>query len=103
MGTVTLEDVVHLAEQLTPDEQAALVKHLQARLQSAAPPYRLTREQVLAEFDRRKARGVFETAEILRNKYANPAIDLTEEELLGVIHEAATEWEKELDEFFGDD
>jgi hypothetical protein len=41
--------------------------------------------------------------ESLRNRYANPALDdLSDEELRATIHEAATEWEKELDEFFSD-
>jgi hypothetical protein len=40
--------------------------------------------------------------ESLSAKYANPALDnLSDEELRSSIHEAATEWEKELDELFG--
>jgi hypothetical protein len=42
----------------------------------------------------------FDDVESLRNKYANPALDaLTDAQLSADIHEAATEWEKEPDEF----
>lgn len=99
MTTVTLEEVVHLAEQLRPDEQAALVVRLQLKLRQSPP---LTFESIMAEFERRKASGAFENAEILRNKYANPDFDVSAEQLLKDIHEAATEWESEIDEFYGD-
>jgi hypothetical protein len=63
-----------------------------------------TREDLIAELEALRAAGAFNNVESLRNKYANPALDaLTDEQLSADIHEAATEWEKELDEFFGDE
>jgi hypothetical protein len=63
-----------------------------------------TREELIAELEFLRAVGAFDDAESLRNKYANPAApDWTDEQLSAAIHEAATEWEKELDEFFGDE
>ena len=48
-------------------------------------------------------RRAFEKVESLRNKYADPPLELTDEELLASLHEIATEWEAELDEFFSDE
>lgn len=101
MADITFEEVAQLAEKLTIEEQAALIKRLQQRVQPRR--YGLTREQVLAEFERRKANGEFENAESLYGKFAHPGADLDDNSLLKTIHEIATEWEKELDEFFGDD
>jgi hypothetical protein len=96
---VSYNDVLQLAEQLTVEEQQALAR----QLLSTSKPIDLTREHVLAEFERRKVAGEFDNFEILRNKYAQPDNDLSEEQLLATLHDIATEWEQELDEFFGDD
>jgi len=97
---MTFEEVAELAEQLSPDEQAALVERLQAKLK----PHRgLTREQVLAEFERRKASGEFEYVESLYGQFAHPDLDLSDASLITQLHAIATEWENELDEYFGND
>ena len=95
---VRYEDVLELAKQLTPEEQTALIEHLRARQTG-----QVTREMLLAEFERRKAAGLFENAQSLYGKYAEPRVDISEEALEASIREASTEWEKELDEFFGDE
>ena len=95
---VRYEDVLELAKQLTPEEQTALIEYLRAR-QSG----QVTRAMLLAEFERRKAAGLFENAESLYGKFAVPHVDISEEVLEATIREASTEWEKELDEFFGDE
>lgn len=99
MADLTFEEIVQAAQKLPPEQKALLVQRLQPSESEG-----LTREKILAEFERRKAAGLFKNAESLRNKYYNPALDdLTDEQLLADIHEIATEWEKELDEFFGDE
>lgn len=99
MADLTFDEILQAAQKLTPEQKAVLVETLKA---PETPG--LTREKVLAEFERRQAAGLFKNAESLRNKYYNPALeDLTDEQLLADIHEIATEWEKELDEFFGDE
>lgn len=100
MADISFEEIAQLAEQLKPEEQAALVARLQLKIRKSPP---MTREQILAEFERRKTSGAFKNAEILRNKYANSAFNISDDQLLNDIHEAATEWEKELDEFFPED
>jgi hypothetical protein len=82
-----------MAEQLNRAEQAALVERLQSRLSG-----RVTREALLAEFERRKEARVFQDAESLYGKYAEPSVDLSAEELEASIREFSTEWEKELDD-----
>lgn len=91
---VTYEYVLELAKQLKPAEQTALIENLKA-----AQSGQITRERLLAEFERRKASGAFEHTESLYGKYANPSLDISAEALEATIHEAATAWEEELDEF----
>ena len=98
---VTFEQVYELAEQLKEEEQAALAEKLLAKRPRKFTG-RVTREILLAEHERLKAAGAFENVESLYGKYANPAIDLGPEELDAILYEAATEWEKELDEFDDD-
>ncbi len=97
MADLTFEEILQAAQKLSPTQKALLIESLQA----ASEP---TREQLIAELEGLRAVGAFEHVESLRNKYYNPALDdLTDEQLLADIHEIATEWEKEVDEFFGDD
>jgi hypothetical protein len=86
--------VLELAKQLTPEEQTALIETLRAKQRG-----QVTREMLMAESERRKAAGLFENAESLYGKYANPDIDISAEQLEADIREAATEWEKELDDY----
>jgi hypothetical protein len=100
MAELTFDEILQAAQKLTREQKALLAQSLNPPPETEG----LTREKVLAEFKRRKAAGMFKNAKSLRNKYYNPALDdLTDEQLLADIHEIATEWEKELDEFFGDE
>ena len=88
------------AEQVTVERESRL--YAEARLDAPQIDMEPTREQLIAELEALQAAGAFEHVESLRNAYANPALaQLTDEQLLADIHEAATEWEQELDEFFG--
>ncbi len=89
MGAVTLEQIVRLAEQLTVRERTALIQRLQATL-----PNRITRETLLAELEQLKAEGAFEGVESLRNKYADPLLELTDDELRASLQEFSNEWER---------
>jgi hypothetical protein len=98
MTDVTFEEIMRAVKKLTPEQKRALKETLEM------PDMSPTREALLAEFAARRAAGAFDPVESLRNKYANSAFDdLTDEQLSKTIHDAATEWEQELDEFFKDD
>jgi len=98
MADLTFEEIAELAEKLTPDEQAALGERLRSKSQSRRG---LTREQILAEFQRRKTSGEFEYIESLYGQFAHPDLDLSDDSLNTMLHAIATEWENELDEYFG--
>jgi hypothetical protein len=81
---MTFDQILRAAEGLTPNEQAALIAYLQSR--ATASSGGVTRESVLAEFERRKAAGAFDKAESLKGKFAHPALDLTFEEIQSISH-----------------
>lgn len=98
MADITFEEVVKLVEQLTSAEQQALAALIQSK-QSINP----TRETALAEFERRKAAGLFANHQPLRNQFASEQGDnLTEEDLLATLREVGAAWEIELDELIND-
>lgn len=99
MADITFEEIVEAAQKLTPHQKSILAKMLELPEIDLTP----TRDELLAEFEVLRAAGAFKNAGSLRNYYTNPALAaVTDEELRADIHEAATDWEKELDEFFGD-
>jgi len=100
MADITFDEIVRLADQLTPEEQTALAQHLLAKSETSEITG-LTREKALAEFERRKALGLFD-GESLYGKFAHPDYD-PDYDLITGLHEIATEWEQELDEFYGND
>lgn len=100
MADMTFEEILRAARKLNPRQKALLVQQLEASPLQAEP----TREELIAELEALRADGAFESAESLRNHYANPALDdLTDAQLSADIHGAANEWEQELDEYFGDE
>jgi hypothetical protein len=100
MADMTFEEILQAARKLSLQQKALLIQSLDIPSLDMGP----TREALIAELDALRAAGAFDNVESLRNKYANPAVDdLTDEQLSADIHETATEWEKELDEFFGDE
>jgi hypothetical protein len=97
---ITFEEILQAAQKLNPQQKALLAQSLEIPPLDMGP----TREELIAELEALRAAGAFDHVESLRNKYANPALDaLTDAQLSADIHEAATEWEKELDEFFRDE
>jgi hypothetical protein len=105
MADITFEEILQAVQKLNPQQKALLGKALLAqRLEIPTLEMSPTRESLIAEFEALRAAKAFDNVESLRNKYANPALDaLTDEQLAADIHEAATAWEQELDEFFGDE
>jgi hypothetical protein len=165
MSTVTYDDVRRQAEQLSPDERAALFEFLQETLirqwsqisqqrqeemahkwgaqiakyletasersvkdriarwlltsseeadalsfiMSLAAAFasqrssRVTRETLLAELEQLRSEGAFEGVESLRNKYADPPLELSDNELRAGIRAFSKEWEHDLDDLFDDD
>ena len=100
MADLTFEEILQAVQKLNPKQKALLVQSLETPPLDMGP----TRDELIAELEALRVAGAFDDVESLRNKYANPALDdLTDEQLAADIHEAATEWEKELDEFFGDE
>lgn len=97
MADITFDEIVQAARKLSPQQKSLLARSLELPPLDIGP----TREDLIAELEMLRESGAFDNVESLRNKYANPALsDLTDEQLAADIHEAATEWEKELDEFF---
>jgi len=95
MVDITFEEIMQAAQALTPQQKALLRESLDIEP---------TREQLITELEELRNAGAFKNIESLRNRYANPAVsDLSDEQLSADIHEAATEWEQELNEFFGDE
>ena len=100
MADITFEEILQAAQKLNPQQKAMLAQSLKITPLDVGP----NREELIAELEVLRSVGAFDNVESLRNKYANPALDaLTDEQLSADIHETSTEWEKELDEFFGDD
>lgn len=125
--TVTFEEVLKLATQLPAHDQDRLIDYLRQnrrtlpvhdrqvqstpdtadKLVGSAPDFEMdyhepTREELIAELEALRAAGVFDKPQSLFGKYANPnAPDLSAQELHAQLHAIATEWEQELDEFFG--
>lgn len=99
MAEFTFEELVAAVEKLPPEQQAALAYRLHQTASEHGEA--LSREQALAELDALRAAGAFDRVESLLGKYAGA--DVSQEDLDAAIHEAATEWEDELDEFFRDD
>lgn len=103
MAAVTLEEVLALAEQLSPEEQMQLTARLQhrARGQYLDTGGELTIEAINAYREELKAAGAFNKVPSLAGMAGPPRLDISFEELQATIREASTEWEQEIDEFFG--
>lgn len=95
MSAVTYDQVIKLATQLTPQERMALARFLLASLPVTSDEP-VTLETIQAEHARRLSAGAFDHVESLRNKYAKPGFDLSDEELRAGIREFANEWEQEM-------
>jgi hypothetical protein len=96
MADITFEELMQAVQKLTPQQKALLAQSLHDTPVDLTP----TREELLGELEALRKSGAFKRVESLRNRYVNPAVDdLTDEQLSADIHEAANEWDQELDEF----
>ena len=94
---MTVDEIAVEAERLGPEERIRLIQRLQATLDAPVIDIGITREQLVAELEQLWAAGEFEHVESLYGKYmGGPGISIED------LHQIATEWESELDEFFGD-
>lgn len=100
MSDVTLDQVLQMIDQLSVADRAALIRYLQMPAYQQGP---ITLEMIKAEHARRLAAGAFEKATSLRNKYAKPELNLSDEELRTSIKAFSREWEEELDDLTDDD
>lgn len=87
MSHAVFSQVMQLLDQLSIVEQHQIVQHLQTRS--------LEQEVIIAAHQERIATGAFEHVHSLRNRYATPNFQLTEEELSAGIRDFANEWEKD--------
>ena len=63
-----------------------------------------TRQELIDELNTLRALGAFENIESLYGKFANPNVpEINEEDFHAMLHDIATEWEQELDEFATND
>lgn len=97
---VTFEQVYKLAEQLPPDEQLLLIAQLRQKVSHRLGS--VTREELLAEFERKRQAGVFEKAESLYGKYANPNSDVSSEDLQVTIRQIRDQWKEDFPELNDD-
>lgn len=95
MTNITFETIVQAAHELSPAQKMALIFSLQ---RETTQEVELTREQALAELEALRAAGAFNTVDSLRGKYANPDIEITDEELNAYLHEIGTAWEQDIDD-----
>jgi hypothetical protein len=104
---VIFEDIVKLAEQLTPKEQNLLIYRLRIKQISAAQVETQhneienspARDELIRDVQMLRQTPV-NPADTLLGKYARPEMaELSEEEFHAAMHSIATEWEQELDEF----
>lgn len=96
MAEMTLEQVYGLVKRLPRKEQETLVAQVQEDLQ-AVRDYGITVEDIMAEFERRKAAGAFDGLENLEGKYANPNVQVSAEELKRYLQQVGTEWQEDIE------
>ena len=96
---MSFDQILRAAEQLTPQEQDALIAHLRAR-DEISPSERGTalRGQIGAEFARRKAAGAFANLESLKGKFARPGALPDADEVEAYLRGLSSEWEEDLDD-----
>ena len=95
MNTALIDQIVQLAEKLTPIERMVLIQRLEP---DEAP---LTREQAIAELEMLRAAGAFDQVESMRGKYARPDLNISDDELNTYLREIGREWEQDIDQLIG--
>ena len=100
------DNVYNRARQIAKDTAQSVEQVLAQQLEESftAPIYHEpTREELIEKLNKLRASGAFEGKESLYGKYTNPNVpEMSEEEFHATLHDIATEWEQELDEFDND-
>lgn len=96
MSLASLEHIVKLAEQLSPDEQTILIDKLRLKRIQAHNSHPL-REQLLREVDFLQNIPVSASGHLLGKYNNNTIVDMSAEDLHAELHQIATTWEEELD------
>jgi len=99
MNSLSFDQILRAAKQLTPQEKDDLIAHLRAG-EEDSPSERgmLLREKMMAEFDRRKAAGAFDHLESLKGKFARAGAHPDAEEVELYLRSLNTEWEEDADD-----
>lgn len=97
MSSPIYEQVIHLINQLNRAERQQVVRYIQA--DPTAPHF--GEADLQAYFAQREAEGA--SFESLADAFANPNVEVSEEDLQDYLHEIGTEWEKEIDELLNSD
>lgn len=92
MSFEVYHQILELAEQLSDDERIDLIQRLTERQE------KLALKIITAKRQRQLEQGEFENVESLRNKYAEPSLDISDEELRAGIREFSTQWKEDLDD-----
>lgn len=96
MRDMSLDDIYRAARRLPLDEQEELIQRLQRARKDKG---RETRDEIIAELQRRRAAGLFDNIQSLRNAYATEGQpNVTDEELRREIRENSTRWKQDIDE-----
>ncbi len=85
MADLTFEEIIQAAHKLTPAQREALIRSLQPANRIPAPEH-----------------GLAKSSESLRDKYARPGVDISDESLNAYLHEIGKTWEQELDDLIDD-
>jgi hypothetical protein len=101
MVDMTFEEIMQAVQKLSPEQKTALLQTLQRE----TPPdeFSLTRDQAITELEALRIAGVFKTATSMRNRYARPDLNVSDEQLTAYLTEIGAQWEQELDDLIEDD
>jgi hypothetical protein len=102
MSDVSHDQVFHLAKQLGDADRRRLIGDLQRTLPPGESPA-LTLDMILEEHRRRVEAGAFENLTSLRNRWADPAFAVSEEELRRGFKEISNQWWEDFDGLFDEE
>ena len=99
MNSLSFDQILRAAKQLSPKEKDDLIAHLRAEGE-AVPSERGTmlRAKMMAEFEQLKAAGAFENLESLQGKFARAGAHPDAEDVESYLRNLNTEWERDIDD-----
>jgi hypothetical protein len=99
MNSLSFDQILRAAKQLTPQEKDNLIAHLRAGEEDSPSEHgMLLREKLMAEFDRRKAAGAFDQLESLKGKFARAGTHPNAEDVESYLQSLNTAWEEDIDD-----